>query len=94
MNFLLKGYPLSIPRPLLSFFFFLSFPWPHPRHVQVLRLGVKLELQLPAYTRVTAMPDPSCFFDLHHSSPQRRILNPLSKAGDRTRNLMVPSRIR
>ena len=32
--------------------------------------------------------------DLHHSSRQRRILNPLSKGRDRTRNLMVPSQIR
>ena len=34
--------------------------------------------------------------DLHHSSQQRGILNPLSKskARDRTRNLMVPNRIR
>ena len=30
---------------------------------------------------------------LHHGSPQRWILNPLSKARDQTRNLMVPSRI-
>ena len=36
--------------------------------------------------------EPSC--DLHHSSRQRRILNLLSKGRDRTRNLMVPSRIR
>ena len=28
---------------------------------------------------------------LYHSSRQRRILNPLSNGGDRTRNLMVPS---
>ena len=33
-------------------------------------------------------------FDLHHSSRQRQILDPLSKTGDWTRNLMVPSRIR
>ena len=32
--------------------------------------------------------------DLHHSSRQRRIPNPLSEARDRTHNLMVPSRIR
>ena len=32
-------------------------------------------------------------FDLHHSSWQSQILNPLSKAWDRTCNLMVPSRI-
>ena len=30
---------------------------------------------------------------LHHSSQQHRILNPLSKVQDRTRNLMVTSRI-
>ena len=30
---------------------------------------------------------------LRHSSQQRRILNPLSEARDRTHNLMVPSRI-
>ena len=30
---------------------------------------------------------------LHHSSWQRWILDPLSKARDRTRNLMVPSQI-
>ena len=39
------------------------------------------------------MPDPSCVYDLHHSSWQHRILNPLSQARDQTRNLMVPSRI-
>ena len=42
----------------------------------------------------TAIPDLSCICQLHHSSRQHRILNPLSKAKDRTRNLMVPSRIR
>ena len=31
--------------------------------------------------------------DLHHSTRQRQILNPLSKVRDRTLNLMVPSRI-
>ena len=31
--------------------------------------------------------------DLHHSSRQQRILNPLSEARDGTLNLMVPSRI-
>ena len=30
----------------------------------------------------------------HHSSWQRQILNPLSKARDRTRNLMVPNQTR
>uniref|UniRef100_A0A8D1RDC6 phenylalanine--tRNA ligase n=1 Tax=Sus scrofa TaxID=9823 RepID=A0A8D1RDC6_PIG len=52
------------------------------------RLGVELELPLPAYTTVTATQDLSCVCDLHHSSRQRRILNPLSEARDRTRVLM------
>ena len=33
-------------------------------------------------TTATAMPDPSCFFNLHHSSRQRWILDPLSEARD------------
>jgi len=52
-----------------------------------------LELQLLAYARATAFQDPSLICDLYHSSWQRRILNPLSKARDRTHNLMVPSQI-
>ena len=61
--------------------------------MEILRLGVKLELELLPYTTATAMQDPSRAFDLHHSSRQRRILNPLNEARDRTHNLMVPSRI-
>ena len=57
-------------------------------------LGVESELQLPGYATPTATPDPSHLCDLHHSSPQRRILNPLSEARDRTCHLMIPSRIR
>ena len=30
----------------------------HLRHMEVPRLGVKSELQLPAYTTAAAMPDP------------------------------------
>jgi len=30
---------------------------PHPRHMEVPRLGVESELLLPAYTRATATPD-------------------------------------
>ena len=60
--------------------------------MEVPRLGVYSELQLPAYS--TAMPDLSLIGDLHHCSWQHWILNPLSKGKDRTRNLMVPTRIR
>ena len=53
--------------------------------------GVEVELQLLAYTTATVTPDLSRIWDLHHSSWQCRILNPLSGARDRTR--MVPSRM-
>ena len=52
------------------------------------------ELQLPVCATATATRDPSHVCDLHRSSWQRRILNPLSEGRDRTRNLMAPSRIR
>ena len=45
-----------------------------------------------SYARAT--PDPSRVCDLYHSSWQHWISNPLSKARDPTRNLMVPSWIR
>ena len=47
-------------------------------HLEVSRLGVESELQLPAYTTDTAMLDPSHICDLHHSSQQCQLLNPLS----------------
>ena len=74
-----------------SFFFLLGL---HPRHMEVLRLGVESELQLPAYTTATATQDPSRVFDLQHSSQQCQTLNPLSKAKEQTRTLMDPSRAR
>ena len=48
------------------------------------QLGVKMELQLPAYTTATATPDPSSICSLHCSSRQCQILNPLIEARDRT----------
>ena len=44
----------------------------------------KSELQLPAYTTATATRDLSCVWELHHSSQQGWIINPLSKARDGT----------
>ena len=61
--------------------------------MEVPRLGVQLELQLPAYATATAMPDLSRVYDLCHSSRQCRILNPLCKSRDQTRNFMVPSQV-
>ena len=45
--------------------------------MNVPRLGVKSELQLPAYTSAIATTDPSLVCKLHHSSWQCQILNPL-----------------
>ena len=60
--------------------------------MEIPRLEVKSELQLPAYTTATATQDPSSVCDPHHSSGQHRILNLRSEARDRTWVLMVPSR--
>ena len=64
------------------FFGLFDFLGLHPRHMEVPRLGVQLELLSPAHARATATPDPSRVFDLHHSSRQRWILSPLSEARD------------
>ena len=61
------------------FIFIFCFLGLHPQHMEVPRLGVQLELWPLAYARVTAMQDPSHVCDLHHSSQQLRILNPLSQ---------------
>ena len=74
-------------------FFFFCFLRSHPQHMEVPRLGVELELQLPAYTTATARQDMSHICNLY-SSPQHRILHPLSEARDRTGDLMIPRRIR
>ena len=66
---------------------------PHPPHMEIPRLGFESELKLPAYTTATAMPDLSHVCNLHHSSWQHWILDPLREAGDQTCNLMVPSQI-
>ena len=77
-------------KDVLFYFILFYFLGLHPRHMEVPRLGVKSELQLPAYATATATRDPSHIFSLHHSSQPRQILIPLSEARDRTCNLMVP----
>jgi len=66
------------------FFFFCLFVFLglYPQHIEVPRLRVKSELQLQAYISATATQDLSHIYDLHHSSQQHQILNPLSKARD------------
>ena len=65
----------------------------HMKHMEIPRLGVKSELQLLVYVKAIAMPDLSCICDLHYSSLQRQILNPLSEARDQTCILMDTSRV-
>ena len=72
-----------------TFFFFFSGPW----HLEIPGLGVKSELQLPAYTTATATQDLSHVCDVHGSLQQPWILNPLSEAKDQIRILMDTSRI-
>ena len=59
----------------IYFYFFIFFLGLHLQYMEVPRLGVKFELQLPAYTTATATPDVSHICDLHHSSQQFQILN-------------------
>ena len=41
------------------FFFFFVFLGPHPRHMEVPKVGVKSELQLLAYTTSNARSEPT-----------------------------------
>jgi len=82
---------------IYSFFLFWGeggFLGLHPWHMEIPRLGVESELQLPACATATATWDPSLIFDPYHSSWQHRILNPLTEARGQTSNLMAPSWIR
>ena len=88
--------PDSIPKYLFLIFiviifklFFIAFflgsqLW----YMEVPGLGVKLELQLPAYAPATATPDTSYICVLCCSLRQHWILNPLSEARDQTHILM------
>ena len=73
---------------------FYSILGPHLWHMEVARLGVQSELQLPVYTTVIATQDLNCIWDLRHSPQQCWVLNPLSEARYWTCILMVASQIR
>ena len=82
----------ATPDPFsFSFFCFLGL---HLWHMELPRLGVKSELQLPAYTTAIATPDLSHVCDLYHSSRQHRILNPLSEVRDQTCILIDTGQVR
>ena len=81
VSYLLREVPLTFLVKLFFLFFFF-FLGQHLQHMEVPRLGLKLELQLLACATATATWDLSQVCDLHHSSQQCQILNPLSKARD------------
>ena len=56
--------------------------------MEVPRLGVKLELQMLAYTTATGKQDLSRTCDLHHNSQQCQVPDLLSEARDRICILM------
>ena len=70
------------PLVVTLFTSFFSFLGPYPCYIEVPRLGIKLELQLPSYTTATSTWHLSRFCDLHHNSRQCWILNSLSEARD------------
>ena len=76
-----------------EYLFYFCFLGLHPWHMEISRLRVQSEVQLPAYATATATQDPNRICDLHNSSGQHQILNPPSEARDQTHNLMVPSQI-
>ena len=71
---------LQPPRLTQAYFLFFVFLGPYPWHMEIPGLRVKSELQMLAYT--TATWDPSRVCNLHHSSQQGQILNPLREARD------------
>ena len=75
------------------FLVFLPFLGPLLWHMEVLRLGVELELQPLAYTKATTTQDLSCVCGLQHSSWQHQILNPLIEARNGACILMDASRV-
>ena len=67
-------------------FWLFGFLGPYLQYMEILRLGVKSDLELPAYT--TTMPHLSHICHLFHRSWQCQILNPLSEVRDETCVLM------
>ena len=62
-------------------------------YMEVPRLRVESELQLPAYITATATPDPRLVCSLHHSSHQCWILTPLREVRDWTQISMETSQV-
>ena len=60
-----KSYHKSSFPELFVYLFIYVILGPHLQHVEVPRLGVASELQVPAYTTATATPDLNHICNLH-----------------------------
>ena len=94
----LKGDKMFLNQTMLLFFFVcLFFVFCHFRGTPAAYGGPQARGPIRAVAsglhQSHSMPDLRCMYNLHYSSWQCWILNPLSEARDRTRNLMVPSLI-
>ena len=76
-----------------EYLFLCVFLGLHLQHMEVPRIGIKSELQWPAYTTATEMTGLSRICDLSLCLRQRQILNPLSRARDQTHILMDNSQV-
>ena len=74
--------------------FFCFVLGPYLQHMEVPRLGVESELRLQVYTTATANGDLSHICNLHHSSQQHGVLNPLRGGQRWNLVLMDTSQIR
>ena len=83
----------SLEKWFFFFVFFFVFLGPHLRHMEVPRLGIELEMQLPAHATTMAMPDLNRICKLGHSLQPHWILNPLSEDRDWTCILMDTSQV-
>ena len=75
------------------FSFFFVFLGLHQQHMEVPQARGPIGAVVATLATATEMPDPSLVWDLHHSSWQHRILNPLSESRDQTCDLMDTSQI-
>jgi len=93
LSVFLSFLPPSLPPFLPSFLPSCQsvFLGPHLQYMEVPRLGVESELQLPSYAIAKAMLDLTQVCHLHCSSRQCYVLNPLTGARDRTHILMDTS---
>ena len=74
-------------------YIYMYFLGLQPQHMEVPRLGVQSELQLPACATAAALWDSSRMGKLYRNSQQHQILNGFSEAGDGTHIFMDASQV-